>query len=460
MESMGLLPVGSYYSAPPQPSYSMNTMSTMNAIATNKRPYDDGLGSVSMLAKKARPGGEGLGGPQPPYPQRPGEKECAYFMKHGNCSYGASCRFDHPLWVPSGGVPGWKENTSGTGGSDTPYPERPGEAECAFYMRNGECKFGITCKFHHPKERSGKARTNETPPPGSASTGKDKDSGKFNAIANGSSRNGVMGKDRGLYGKPAALSSKGLPIRPGETDCSFYMKTGSCKYGAVCKFNHPEVAPSGLEDFNVRSGITQSSTWPAGGAIMAASQHPQLISSTWGPQGPIAMPTQGMLGVELPMNPQGGLGLSYGGAPAVAASYPERPGQPECQFFLRNGECKFGASCKFHHPRKGAVQPVALPIAPPPGVKLTKAGLPRRPGETACAYYMKTATCKYGVQCKFDHPPPGEAVALATAAAKEGKDGNQDKNAEDGDKSRSGAAGAGSDEVENTDHDLKHEEDS
>ena len=28
---------------------------------------------------------------------------------------------------------------------------------------------------------------------------------------------------------------------------------------------------------------------------------------------------------------------------------------------------------------------------------------------------MKTGTCKYGVACKFDHPPPGEAVAMATA---------------------------------------------
>lgn len=25
------------------------------------------------------------------------------------------------------------------------------EAECAYYLRTGQCKFGNTCKFHHPQ---------------------------------------------------------------------------------------------------------------------------------------------------------------------------------------------------------------------------------------------------------------------------------------------------------------------
>lgn len=29
------------------------------------------------------------------------------------------------------------------------------------------------------------------------------------------------------------------PVRPDAEDCSFYMRTGSCKYGSSCKFNHP-----------------------------------------------------------------------------------------------------------------------------------------------------------------------------------------------------------------------------
>lgn len=29
------------------------------------------------------------------------------------------------------------------------------------------------------------------------------------------------------------------PVRPGEPDCVFYLRTGSCRYGSNCKFNHP-----------------------------------------------------------------------------------------------------------------------------------------------------------------------------------------------------------------------------
>nr|DAD44121.1 TPA_asm: hypothetical protein HUJ06_002351 [Nelumbo nucifera] len=35
-------------------------------------------------------------------------------------------------------------------------------------------------------------------------------------------------------------------------------------------------------------------------------------------------------------------------------------------------------------------------------------------GAIICPFYMKTGTCKYGVTCRFDHPPPGEAIAMAT----------------------------------------------
>ena len=29
------------------------------------------------------------------------------------------------------------------------------------------------------------------------------------------------------------------PVRPDAQDCTFYMKTGTCKFGSNCKFNHP-----------------------------------------------------------------------------------------------------------------------------------------------------------------------------------------------------------------------------
>ena len=30
-----------------------------------------------------------------------------------------------------------------------------------------------------------------------------------------------------------------FPIRPGQPNCNFYMRTGSCAFGPTCKFNHP-----------------------------------------------------------------------------------------------------------------------------------------------------------------------------------------------------------------------------
>merc|ERR1719148_203985 len=29
-------------------------------------------------------------------------------------------------------------------------PQRPGEANCIYFLRNGRCKYGATCKYHHP----------------------------------------------------------------------------------------------------------------------------------------------------------------------------------------------------------------------------------------------------------------------------------------------------------------------
>ncbi|GMP87809.1 hypothetical protein CsSME_00040031 [Camellia sinensis var. sinensis] len=60
------------------------------------------------------------------YPERPGEPDCAYFMRNGTCGYGIKCRYNHPRDRSSGVQP------------------------CAFYLQNGYCKFGHTCKFDHP----------------------------------------------------------------------------------------------------------------------------------------------------------------------------------------------------------------------------------------------------------------------------------------------------------------------
>jgi len=66
-------------------------------------------------------------------------------------------------------------------------------------------------------------------------------------------------------------------------------------------------------------------------------------------------------------------GSSIGPSGAIQKEhpFPERPDQPECHYYMKTGECKFGPSCRYHHPPdKGApkanviLSPVGLPLRP------------------------------------------------------------------------------------------------
>ncbi|KAI3465605.1 hypothetical protein Pfo_022268 [Paulownia fortunei] len=122
------------------------------------------------------------------------------------------------------------------------------------------------------------------------------------------------------------------PDRPGEPDCIYYLRTGSCGYGSNCRFNHPSNA-----------------------------------------------------------------GQVYGVKHTI--ELPERAGQPDCGYYLKTGTCKYGSTCKYHHPKDRQAD-----------VLMNILGLPMRQDARPCPYYMRTGSCKYGYACKFHHPQP----ALAT----------------------------------------------
>lgn len=42
----------------------------------------------------------------------------------------------------------------------------------------------------------------------------------------------------GLAGGEEA-AGEGLPERPGEANCVYYLRTGACGYGETCRYNHP-----------------------------------------------------------------------------------------------------------------------------------------------------------------------------------------------------------------------------
>lgn len=56
--------------------------------------------------------------------------------------------------------------------------------------------------------------------------------------------------------------------------------------------------------------------------------------------------------------------------PMLGEDYPERPGQPECSYFIKTGDCKYRSNCKFHHPKAQLTRTQTL---------LNDKGLPLRP---------------------------------------------------------------------------------
>ncbi|MBA0736486.1 hypothetical protein Gogos_010035 [Gossypium gossypioides] len=324
------------------------------------------------------------------YPERPGVPDCVYYMRTGFCGYGNRCRYNHPRNRAA-----VEAAVRATG----EYPERPGEPACQFYLKTGTCKFGASCKFHHPKHGGG----------------------SFGHVP---------------------LNIYGYPLRPGEKECSYYLKTGQCKFGVTCKFHHPQPAgtsmPASAPQFYqpVQSPSVPLPEQYGGAPTSVRVARPPLLPGSYvqGAYGPVlfspgVVPIPGWSHYSAPVSPA----LSPGAQPAVGATslygltqlsssapslagpysslpsstgpsssnqkeqtFPERPGERECQYYLRTGNCKFGSSCRYHHPRDKVVQQTNCILSP--------MGLPLRPGVQPCAFYLQNGHCKFGSTCKFDHP--------------------------------------------------------
>ncbi|XVE90560.1 hypothetical protein DITRI_Ditri20bG0087600 [Diplodiscus trichospermus] len=329
-----------------------------------------------------------------PYPERPGEPDCSYYIRTGLCRFGATCRFNHPpnrkLAIAAAGMKG-------------EFPERIGQPECQYYLKTGTCKFGATCKFHHPRDKAG-----------------------------------IAGR--------VSLNILGYPLRPNEAECAYYLRTGQCKFGSTCKFHHPQptnmmVSLRGSPIYPTVPSSTTPSQQSYPGGITNWSRASFISSPRWqGPSSyaPLILP-QGMVSVPgwnaysgqlTPVSSSENLQQTTGNnqiygssrqnesaTPGSQASFsqfrsgsvpvgfyalqrenvfPERPGQPECQFYMKTGDCKFGAVCRFHHPRER--------VLPAPDCLLSPIGLPLRPGEPLCIFYSRYGICKFGPSCKFNHP--------------------------------------------------------
>ncbi|AQK89563.1 Zinc finger CCCH domain-containing protein 58 [Zea mays] len=276
-------------------------------------------------------------------PERPGEADCGYYLRTGACGFGERCRYNHPRDRGGTEFGGGAKN-----GAAQDFPERQGQPVCEYYLKTGTCKFGSNCKYHHPKQ-----------------------DGSVQSVI---------------------LNNNGFPLRLGEKECSYYMKTGQCKFGSTCKFHHPEfggipVTPGiypPLQSPSVPSPHTYAPNWQMGrspavpGSYIPGSYTPMMISSGmvplqgWSPYPASVNPVaSGGAQQTVQAGPLYGIGhhgsstaIAYGGTYLPYSSsagqssnnhqehgFPERPGQPECQYYMRTGDCKFGTTCKYNHPR-------------------------------------------------------------------------------------------------------------
>ncbi|CAN6979370.1 hypothetical protein Bca4012_002757 [Brassica carinata] len=313
------------------------------------------------------------------YPERPAAPDCPYYMRTGVCGYGSRCRYNHP---PDRATVEAAVRATGQ------YPERIGEPPCQFYLKTGTCKYGASCKFNHPRNAGGSM-------------------------------------------SHVPLNIYGYPVREGgEKECSYYLKTGQCKFGITCKFHHPQPAPAAAtppppasapqfypslqqqqQQQSLMPGAPSSSLRVARtllpGSYMQGAYGPMLLS-------PGVLPMQGWSPYSAPVSPALSPGATslygvpqlssttpslpgvYPSLPSPTHSFPERPGELECQYYLKTGDCKFGTSCKFHHPRHR--------VLPSANCNLSPIGLPLRPGVQGCTFYIQNGFCKFGSTCKFDHP--------------------------------------------------------
>ncbi|KFK38099.1 hypothetical protein AALP_AA3G069300 [Arabis alpina] len=346
-------------------------------------------GETGVEASMWRLGLTGGGGGEV-FPERPDEPDCIYYLRTGVCGYGSRCRFNHPR--DRGAVVGGVRGEAGA------LPERMGHPVCQHFMRTGTCKFGASCKYHHPRQGSG-------------------------SVA------------------PVSISYLGYPLRPGEKECSYYMRTGQCKFGLTCRFNHPVVQgppqqqqqqqPQPQPQLQTIYPTLQSQAVPSSqqyglvlarpsllpGSYLQSHYGPQMVLppgmvpySGWNPyQASIsAMPSPGtqpsmgsssVYGIT-PLSPSATAYTgTYQSGPSSNTpkeqSFPQRPDQPECQYFMRTGDCKFGSSCRYHHPLDA--------VPPKTGIVLSSIGLPLRPGVAQCTHFAQHGICKFGPACKFDH---------------------------------------------------------
>nr|CAB3498925.1 unnamed protein product [Digitaria exilis] len=214
------------------------------------------------------------------YPQRPAKLNCRFYISTGSCSYGSSCHFNHPQLkakLEASSFPSEHRNheVEFLELNRVGLPIREGARKCTYYMRNGTCRYGKKCCFNHPEEvLDAQLHTptgwDDNNPQSSPHSKKSPEHATINDISSGSEifpaniirmllppqnvppcteEKEMKVKKEGngddtVYEHDFVAESENVtktayPERPGELECSHYMKHGYCKFQMNCKFHHP-----------------------------------------------------------------------------------------------------------------------------------------------------------------------------------------------------------------------------
>ncbi|KAJ8615632.1 hypothetical protein MRB53_035004 [Persea americana] len=315
------------------------------------------------------------------------------------------------------------------------YPVRRAEPDCSFYLRTGTCKFGLNCKFNHPPRQrnqvgmEGKWNEREN----------EKEEGKEKEKEENEDKN-----EENKHENEEFPEREGQPECKGEKECPFYMRTGSCKFATNCRFHHPDPTAVGgcdpLPVYQNDSSVTlhasrASPPLPTAWSRTSNERVPYMEASP-PPYVPVMLPPphvvhpnpdwNGFMGPgsalyapERNLRPPSASAMidltkkadsSIRQHQPMVEEFPERPGQPECQFYMKTGNCKFKSACRYHHPKSRLSNSPATCV-------LSSMGLPLRPDQMICMHYSRYGICKFGPACKYDHPinyGPGAPVTSAS----------------------------------------------
>ncbi|XP_048443760.1 zinc finger CCCH domain-containing protein 65 isoform X40 [Pyrus x bretschneideri] len=193
------------------------------------------------------------------------------------------------------------------------------------------------------------------------------------------------------------------PLRPEAGDCSYYPKTGNCKFGWNCTLNHPrrrknkQVSKDKAkqrEELEKKQDQTESKYYISPGRRIAAPSVAPALELNFSDL-PIRLVSKDKAKQreeleEKQEQTESKVSKDKAKQREELEELKEKQDQTESKYYISPG-------------RRIGVPSVAAAL------EFNFLGLPIRPGEKDCSYYMQTASCKYETNCKFNHPDPTAA---------------------------------------------------